>query len=347
MLLKFRLCIAEKVTHQKSARKRLFLPVSAKRRSTELENRHTLEVALRDSIPNAVFYTSLAGYKPLSSSLVANVICELPPTITEIALRCGDVADFLSQLTTSETQRRSLESITREQSDCQEWMEARRGRITASMFHAVNSKAESIKKNTGRCDTHNLVSRLMGVGTDLGYIDAVQWGKKQERAARMKYRLLERSNHVKFHVETCGIYIDEHDAFLACSPDGIVSCECHGKGVLEIKCPKSISMQVPGPANLPYLTSCNSSVAGPILKHNHPYYFQCQGQMAITGLKYCHFFVYTLAGTVLVNVEFDPIFWEHLKGNLNFFFLNHLVPEIMSRKTLTQDLTRGDTGKSK
>ena len=34
-----------------------------------------------------------------------------------------------------------------------------------------------------------------------------------------------------------GVFIDLSNPFLGASPDGLVHCLCHGKGLLEIKCP--------------------------------------------------------------------------------------------------------------
>ena len=43
--------------------------------------------------------------------------------------------------------------------------------------------------------------------------------------------------HENFNLIDAGLFIDHVDPFLGASPDGMVQCNCCGKGVLEIKCP--------------------------------------------------------------------------------------------------------------
>ena len=48
----------------------------------------------------------------------------------------------------------------------------------------------------------------------------------------------------------------------------------------------------------------------PSLKKNHPYYYQCQGVLAITELQEIDFIVYTVTDTHFENITFDKILWE-------------------------------------
>ena len=38
--------------------------------------------------------------------------------------------------------------------------------------------------------------------------------------------------------------------------------------------------------------------------------------MAITERKWCHFFVYSLAGFCLLEIAFDEIWWNEMQSNL-------------------------------
>jgi hypothetical protein len=44
------------------------------------------------------------------------------------------------------------------------------------------------------------------------------------------------------------------------------------------------------------------------LNQKHPYYIQLQGQMAVTGLKMGHFFMWSPTGSLQTIVNFDPMF---------------------------------------
>ena len=60
-------------------------------------------------------------------------------------------------------------------------------------------------------------------------------GRKWEDKAFMKYKkVMEMEKHGQLSVTKSGLFISK-DIVLGASPDGLVSCECHGEGVLEIK----------------------------------------------------------------------------------------------------------------
>ena len=48
------------------------------------------------------------------------------------------------------------------------------------------------------------------------------------------------SKHETFKAEICGTFLGKINSYTAASPDGIVTCKCHGKGLIEMKCSYSI-----------------------------------------------------------------------------------------------------------
>lgn len=69
---------------------------------------------------------------------------------------------------------------------------------------------------------------------------AINYGKDNEATARAFYGGFMRKNyHDSFIVEECGLRISNKFPHLGASPDGIISCDCCGVGVIEIKCPYS------------------------------------------------------------------------------------------------------------
>ena len=62
------------------------------------------------------------------------------------------------------------------------------------------------------------------------------WGHKQEKHARELYCKEVGPNHEMFQIMDSGLVINPQYPYLGVLPDGIVSCSCCGKGIVELKC---------------------------------------------------------------------------------------------------------------
>ena len=89
----------------------------------------------------------------------------------------------------------------------------------------------------------------------------------------------------------------------------------------------SVANKIPCPENLSYLIRSNGQV---MLKQNHQYFAQVQGQLATTKRKWCQFPVYTQKGSYLETIHFDADYWDTMEGNLVWFYINHLDPVLPS-----------------
>ena len=58
-------------------------------------------------------------------------------------------------------------------------------------------------------------------------------------------------------------------------------------------------------------------------KGDHAYYAQVQGQMGVTGTKWCNFIVYTNKGIYIEQIAFDPVYWENLKTEPVQYYFEH------------------------
>ena len=110
-------------------------------------------------------------------------------------------------------------------------------------------------------------------------------------------------------VEKCGLFINPKWPWLGASPDVILKNGDTVKAV-EVKCPYA-------KRNLPIRNACEDRKfflqvedGQPSLKKNHPYYYQCQGVLAITELQEIDFIVYTVTDTHIENIKFDKTLWE-------------------------------------
>ena len=126
-----------------------------------------------------------------------------------------------------------------------------------------------------------------------------------------------------------GLVVMKTKPYIAVSPDLKVKCNCCGEGLVEIKCPYSIKETIPSVDNLDYLVEINDKVS---LNKNSNYYFQIQGQMAVTETAYTDFFVFTTHGNLLERIERDPSFWADLLMKLEWFWINCLLQKFLPEK---------------
>ena len=70
-----------------------------------------------------------------------------------------------------------------------------------------------------------------------GYTFSCGWGCEHEQYARdifvEKYKL----SHDNVKLEESGFVINPNVPHIGASPDGLISCDCCGQSVVEIKCP--------------------------------------------------------------------------------------------------------------
>ena len=123
-----------------------------------------------------------------------------------------------------------------------------------------------------------------------------------------------------------GLWIDTERSWLASSPDGLVYDQDELLGVLEIKCPFSAREMTPIEAaqKLPSFP-CQVTGGNLSLKRNHDYFFQVQGQLAITHAQWCDICVYTPHGFSFERITFDESFWISVVCKLDDFYCKFIV----------------------
>ena len=156
-------------------------------------------------------------------------------------------------------------------------------------------------------------------------------GIASERHAKKKYLSISKRKHNKLQLKDPGMTIMESYPYISASPDLEIKCECHGEGVVEIKCPTSIPRgESPSEENYKHLEKHNGIVT---LKHSSEYYFQIQGQMAVTEREYGDFFVFTFnGGYYLERIVFNKNFWFEMLHELSLFWKSFILPELLLEK---------------
>jgi putative phage-type endonuclease len=144
-----------------------------------------------------------------------------------------------------------------------DWFQARCGVVTASRFSDVLMKPTTAGYMNYRAEI--IAERLTGKPAESYQSKEMMWGVEQEDNARKVYELV---NDIQ--VDQVGL-IKHADIEAGASPDGVI-----GDGLIEIKCPNT------------------STHIKTLLEKRHPrqYEAQMQGQMWITGAKWCDFISY-------------------------------------------------------
>ena len=299
--------------------------------------------ALKKIAPDAVVFSSISQYdderstdESSTDTAEENDCTSLPELLTsffvpsainETTTKIKEYGEKLySQYLNSCTQFqfKNLTKLTFSQSLNEKWMLHRVGRITASNCKAaytMNLENPSI----------STINQIMQYNEEIKTAP-VFYGKKMESTARQAYILQVKELHTNFVVTNTGLHVNQNFPYLGASPDGLIECSCHGKGVLEIKCPFKYQS---GLTNWINDKNCPITEEGE-MKTTHPYYFQIHMQMLVTERNYCDFFVWTKGkhenDTRLVRVSKDLLFIENLKLKLENTFQNVILPELVCRK---------------
>ena len=122
---------------------------------------------------------------------------------------------------------------------------------------------------------------------------------------------------------------------LGATPDGIISCDCCGKGLIEIKCP--FKHRDKHPHEIPdwdfYLQQDEGREFH--LRDDHEYYYLIQGQLAVYNMEYCDFICWTPYGMHCERILQDPEhFYDIMKPALDKFFMAVLLSRLLTGSNL-------------
>ena len=212
----------------------------------------------------------------------------------------------------------NLQEVTKKQSLSNAWMVHRAGRVTASVCFQVSR----MKNNP------SLVNSIMQYTTFTSRF--TEYGKETEQFAKQKFHEMEGNNHKDFQLNRVGLQVDADYPFLGATPDGLVTCSCHGLAVLEVKCPYNFKESLDGwqnDKNFPIDESLE-------MKQDHKYYFQIQLQMDLCQAGFGYFFIYSGGSKegILCIVPKNEHFVKELKATLQEKFFNFILPEVICRK---------------
>ncbi|KAM7289206.1 uncharacterized protein ISCGN_029337 [Ixodes scapularis] len=178
-------------------------------------------------------------------------------------------------------ERGQITADTVGQADNLRWHKERVGRVTASQFAAAV-----------RCKKPDYLLKRMLYPKPGAVSEAMAYGREHEPDAVASYVQLLTLADIEVEVRETGLHLHPQYNFIGASPDRIVTV-AGDEGLLEVKCPLSQKGKTVLEAAKLKNFCCEVVGLEVRLKRKHPYFFQVQGQMAVTGHKWCHFVIWT------------------------------------------------------
>ena len=223
---------------------------------------------------------------------------------------------LVSSLVVDENVINKIEEATRGQTSSEQWKKERKFRFTASKFDLISKRQRNHDKFAmDLINPKAFTSRY------------VEHGIKYELIALQEYEKIMFARKTPVKVLKSGFIVCLDMPFVGCSPDGrVVDFGCHDHfGLAEAKCPETKFQVTPLDACQDPNFFCEAVNGQRKLKKNHAYYTQVQGQMGVSGAKWCDFIVYTKKGISVERIPFDAAYWETLKRKLHTNYYTHFI----------------------
>ncbi len=269
------------------------------------------EVRRKTNIKDEVFMAS--HYSRINERKTRSELVDIGKSIT-IELSTEEVNE-ISRLTVS-----SHKSICR--------FGLKRGRIIASNFKAccfANINDPSI----------SLINRMMNPMNNFGCYPKYATTKKK-KALEVYSRKMD-LHHEYFERYECGLIINPKFPYFAASPDGLLTCNCHGDGCVVIKFLKilesaeSFEILSRGPNRILCKNGNNNDY---YLEETHDLYYQIQLQINVAELKYCDIIFWSPKPNMehlIIRVNSDANFWNTNMKKAQKFHEQIMMPEIVGK----------------
>lgn len=124
-----------------------------------------------------------------------------------------------------------------------------------------------------------------------------------------------------------GLFLS-NSGLLGGSPDGTVSNEC----IIEVKCPWSARAKtvLEAAESKDFFLQLDEASGSLVLKKNHNYWHQIQGNLYLTGAKSCHFIVWTPCDFFILHVDREQTWAVNIEA-LETFYREVFLPHILSQ----------------
>ena len=119
--------------------------------------------------------------------------------------------------------------------------------------------------------------------------------------------------------------------FIGASPDGYVTCSCHGKSLIEVKYPyRCCDKNIEAVANENdfCLTIEDEEY---YLDNDHAYFYQVQCQLNVCKIDKCHFAVWSPNEVVCVEIIRDQLYFKERPTIVDDFVTKAILPEVIGQ----------------
>ncbi|KAK2547160.1 hypothetical protein P5673_033064 [Acropora cervicornis] len=244
---------------------------------------------------NDVLYDNITSYPrfPLSNE---------NPMVTPQELSTEEAA-LLLHLSVDEDKVNTIEASTREQSESEIWKKERTYRFTSSIAKRQRNHAAF---------AHSIMHPKPFTSKYVAH----------------EYEKFMFSRKTPVAVLKSGFVVSQAFPVLGASPDAkVIDFGCSiCFGLAEVKCPHTKFHVTPlEPCSDPNFFMEKLSEGKCRLKRDHAYYAQVQGQIGVTGAKWCDFITYTSKGIYIERIAFNPAYWENLKTELLRYYFEHFL----------------------
>lgn len=174
----------------------------------------------------------------------------------------------------------------------QEWLDARKGVVTASAFSKVITPAKGDKSTSAKSYMYELIAEKLGATNESYSNEWTERGHELEDMARSTFEFV-----TDLKVDLAGM-IKTDCGKIGCSPDGLIGED----GGLEIKCPKAST-------HVKYLIDGNLPLE---------YKTQVQGSMMVSERKWWYFMSYhPELPPLILKIERDEEFIAKMRSHID------------------------------
>ncbi|XP_037522002.1 uncharacterized protein LOC119399257 [Rhipicephalus sanguineus] len=167
------------------------------------------------------------------------------------------------------------------QAENKHWHQARTILIRASLL-----------KRACRCTKPEGLLKSIRYPCENAKSEAIACGRAHEKDAVAIYELLKKCTDDDVAVEETGLHIHKYMPLLGASPDRVVTIN-GVQGLLEVKCPLSKRGLTAYEACADRNFCCKLEDGEVVLKKDHAYFYQVQGQMAVSEHTWCDYVIWT------------------------------------------------------
>ena len=225
---------------------------------------------------------------------------------------------YLHKLRVTLVEAHELEQSTQQQSASAKWRTSRVGRVTASRFGDVLLRQSA--------PSSSFLKSFLEAKEYSSLPVQLKHGRDNEIKARNAY-----IDHTKRNVRECGFVVNPSIPWLGASPDGLIFDPLNNSvGILEIKCTythRLYTVQEAAASSNFFASVVDGTV---MLKRSNKYYYQVQGQMALAGVLWCDFMIYTFKNYTIERIQFDVEFWKSMQIRLTKFYFQYILPAASS-----------------